>query len=56
VSIPNLPESLDCAAYNAAIAQAVALAIPENAIVVDESVNIGRGLFSPTLRRSRMIG
>src|SRR5258706_13933302 len=32
----------------AAIAQAVAMAIPENAIVVDESITTGRGFFPPT--------
>src|SRR2546430_2490615 len=31
-----------------AIAQAVAMAIPENAIVVDESITTGRGFFPPT--------
>jgi len=30
------------------IAQAIAYALPENAIVVDESVSTGRGFFSPT--------
>ena len=33
---------------HASIAQAVAMAIPENAIVVDESVTTGRGFFPPT--------
>ena len=33
---------------HAAIAQAVAMAIPENAIVVDESITTGRGFFPPT--------
>ncbi len=33
---------------HASIAQAIALAIPENAIVVDESVTTGRGFFPPT--------
>ena len=32
----------------ASIAQALAMAIPENAIVVDESVTTGRGFFPPT--------
>jgi len=32
----------------AAIAQAIALAIPDNAIVVDESITTGRGFFPPT--------
>ena len=32
----------------ASIAQAIAMAIPENAIVVDESVTVGRGFFGPT--------
>src|SRR5260370_29169573 len=32
----------------ASIAQAIAMAIPENAIVVDESVTTGRGFFPPT--------
>jgi acetolactate synthase-1/2/3 large subunit len=32
----------------ASIAQALALAIPENAIVVDESITTGRGFFPPT--------
>jgi acetolactate synthase I/II/III large subunit len=32
----------------ASIAQAIALAIPENAIVVDESLTTGRGFFPPT--------
>src|SRR5216684_4265246 len=31
-----------------AIAQAIAMAIPENAIVVDESITSGRGFFPPT--------
>jgi len=31
-----------------AIAQAIAAAIPENAIVVDESITTGRGFFPPT--------
>src|SRR4030081_3864633 len=30
------------------IAQAIAMAIPENAIVVDESITTGRGFFPPT--------
>ncbi|WP_315837722.1 acetolactate synthase large subunit [Bradyrhizobium prioriisuperbiae] len=33
---------------HASIAQAIACAIPENAIVVDESVTTGRGFFPPT--------
>jgi acetolactate synthase I/II/III large subunit len=33
---------------HASIAQAIALAIPENAIMVDESVTTGRGFFPPT--------
>src|ERR1700731_1299215 len=33
---------------HAAIAQAIAMAIPENAIVVDESITTGRGFFPPT--------
>jgi acetolactate synthase-1/2/3 large subunit len=33
---------------HASIAQAIALSIPENAIVVDESVTTGRGFFPPT--------
>src|SRR5450432_1141419 len=33
---------------HASIAQALAMAIPENAIVVDESVTTGRGFFPPT--------
>jgi acetolactate synthase-1/2/3 large subunit len=33
---------------HASIAQALALAIPENAIVVDESITTGRGFFPPT--------
>src|SRR6476619_5897189 len=32
----------------ASIAQAIAMALPENAIVVDESVTTGRGFFPPT--------
>jgi acetolactate synthase I/II/III large subunit len=32
----------------AAIAQAIAYAIPENAIVVDESITTGRGFFPPS--------
>jgi acetolactate synthase I/II/III large subunit len=32
----------------ASIAQAIAMAIPENAIVVDESLTTGRGFFPPT--------
>jgi acetolactate synthase I/II/III large subunit len=32
----------------ASIAQAIAMAIPENAIVVDESITTGRGFFPPT--------
>src|SRR5260370_1308223 len=33
---------------HAAIAQATTMAIPENAIVVDESITTGRGFFPPT--------
>ncbi|MGJ5008204.1 acetolactate synthase large subunit [Bradyrhizobium oligotrophicum] len=33
---------------HATIAQAIAYAIPENAIVVDESITTGRGFFPPT--------
>ncbi|CDX32943.1 putative acetolactate synthase large subunit IlvX [Mesorhizobium plurifarium] len=33
---------------HASIAQALAVAIPENAIVVDESITTGRGFFPPT--------
>jgi acetolactate synthase-1/2/3 large subunit len=33
---------------HASIAQAIALAIPENAILVDESITTGRGFFPPT--------
>jgi acetolactate synthase-1/2/3 large subunit len=33
---------------HAAIAQAIAMAIPENAIMVDESITTGRGFFPPT--------
>ena len=33
---------------HASIAQAIAMAIPENAIMVDESVTTGRGFFPPT--------
>src|SRR6202790_4296718 len=33
---------------HATIAQAIAMAIPENAIVVDESITTGRGFFPPT--------
>jgi acetolactate synthase-1/2/3 large subunit len=33
---------------HASIAQAIAMAIPENAIVVDESLTTGRGFFPPT--------
>src|SRR5438876_3331292 len=33
---------------HASIAQAIAMAIPENAIVVDESITSGRGFFPPT--------
>jgi acetolactate synthase-1/2/3 large subunit len=33
---------------HASIAQAIACAIPENAIVVDESITTGRGFFPPT--------
>ncbi|MBI3699551.1 MAG: acetolactate synthase large subunit [Afipia sp.] len=33
---------------HATIAQAIACAIPENAIVVDESITTGRGFFPPT--------
>jgi acetolactate synthase I/II/III large subunit len=32
----------------ASIAQAIAMAIPDNAIVVDESITTGRGFFPPT--------
>src|SRR5580704_12724197 len=32
----------------ASIAQAIAMAIPENAIMVDESITTGRGFFPPT--------
>jgi acetolactate synthase-1/2/3 large subunit len=37
---------------HASIAQAIAMAIPENAIVVDESVTTGRGFFPPTAAAS----
>jgi acetolactate synthase-1/2/3 large subunit len=33
---------------HASIAQAIALAIPENAVIVDESITTGRGFFPPT--------
>jgi acetolactate synthase I/II/III large subunit len=33
---------------HASIAQAIAMAIPDNAIVVDESITTGRGFFPPT--------
>ena len=33
---------------HASVAQAIAMAIPENAIVVDESITTGRGFFPPT--------
>src|SRR5580698_2531579 len=33
---------------HASIAQALAMAIPENAIIVDESITTGRGFFPPT--------
>src|SRR3982074_1701277 len=33
---------------HASIAQALAMAIPENAIMVDESITTGRGFFPPT--------
>jgi acetolactate synthase-1/2/3 large subunit len=33
---------------HASIAQAIAVALPENAIVVDESITTGRGFFPPT--------
>lgn len=33
---------------HATIAQAIAIAIPENAILVDESITTGRGFFPPT--------
>src|ERR1700760_1171427 len=33
---------------HASIAQAIACAIPENAIIVDESITTGRGFFPPT--------
>lgn len=33
---------------SASIAQAIAMAIPENAVVVDESISTGRGFFPPT--------
>jgi acetolactate synthase I/II/III large subunit len=33
---------------HASIAQALAMAIPENAVVVDESITTGRGFFPPT--------
>jgi acetolactate synthase-1/2/3 large subunit len=33
---------------HASIGQAIAMAIPENAIVVDESITTGRGFFPPT--------
>ncbi len=33
---------------HASIAQAIACAIPENAIVIDESITTGRGFFPPT--------
>jgi acetolactate synthase-1/2/3 large subunit len=37
---------------HASIAQALAMAIPENAIVVDESITTGRGFFPPTASAS----
>ncbi|ABD08623.1 acetolactate synthase large subunit [Rhodopseudomonas palustris HaA2] len=33
---------------HASIAQAIAMAIPDNAIVIDESITTGRGFFPPT--------
>jgi len=33
---------------HASIAQAIAMAIPDNAIIVDESITTGRGFFPPT--------
>jgi acetolactate synthase-1/2/3 large subunit len=33
---------------HASVAQAIAMAIPENAILVDESITTGRGFFPPT--------
>lgn len=33
---------------HASVAQAIAMAIPENAIMVDESITTGRGFFPPT--------
>jgi acetolactate synthase-1/2/3 large subunit len=33
---------------HASIAQAIALAIPENGIIIDESITTGRGFFPPT--------
>ena len=45
---------------HASIAQAIAMAIPENAIVVDESITTGRGFFPPTASaapaRRRVVG
>src|ERR1019366_10732673 len=44
VDLTNPPGALT----HASIAQAIAMAIPENAIVVDESITTGRGFFPPT--------
>src|SRR3977135_3388158 len=44
VELAKPPGALSCAS----IAQAIAMAIPENAIVVDESITTGRGFFPPT--------
>ena len=41
-------DQADGALTHASIAQAIAMAIPENAIVVDESITTGRGFFPPT--------
>src|ERR1700733_2033012 len=38
---------------HASIAQAIAMAIPENAIMVDESITTGRGFFPPTAAANR---
>ncbi len=46
-TVPDLAKPTG-ALTHVAIAQAIAAALPENAIVVDESITTGRGFFPPT--------
>ena len=50
----GLPE-LVAPTIDAYVAQAIALAIPENAIVVDESITTGRGLARLASRRLSIV-